>query len=162
MAASIYDKLPELKPSAMATVADRRFEDAVALCETGQNARANGAAYLAGFVIEILLKARLVQKYPQIARERQHEIDFRKVSEEREIWSLIWRQHDLEGMMSNLRDLEAALKKRGQRDGMNYFEDLKKISATWTIQARYSTHTILLSDAQELVERVRLLKEKLK
>lgn len=146
----------------MATVADRRSEDAVALCATGENARANGAAYLAGFVIEILLKARLVEKYPEIARKRQHEIDFDRGSNEREIWLLIWKQHDLEAMLSNLDDLEAALKKRGERDGNRYLQDLKTVCATWTIQARYSTHMISHRDAQELIERVRLLKENLK
>ena len=41
----------------MATVAERRFDDAAALRATNENARANGVAYLCGYVIEILLKA---------------------------------------------------------------------------------------------------------
>jgi hypothetical protein len=59
--AGVFDKQAALKPSAMATVAERRFGDAQALVNTGDNARANGAAYLAGFVVEILLKAQLVR-----------------------------------------------------------------------------------------------------
>ncbi|MGD0390839.1 MAG: hypothetical protein ABSC42_17990 [Tepidisphaeraceae bacterium] len=161
MAASIYSRQPQLKPSAMRTVADRRFDDAETLCETKQNARANGAAYLVGFVVEILLKARLVRKHPQIARKRQHEMNDLS-SAEREIWFLIWKQHDLEGMLSKLEELEAALKKQGEREGENYLEDLKKICATWTIQARYSSHTMQHREAEELIERVRVLKEKLK
>jgi hypothetical protein len=161
MASSIYHKQLQLRPSAMATVADRRFDDAVALCDTNQNARANGAAYLIGFVIEILLKARLVEKYNIVARKRSHELNS-LTEKEREIWSLIWRRHDLDGMLSNLDDLEAALIKQGERDGRRYLEDLRTICATWTIQARYSSETMALADAERLIDRVRRLKEKLK
>jgi hypothetical protein len=156
--ASIFDKQAQLKPSAMATVAERRFDDAMALCDTKENARANGAAYLAGFVIEILLKAQLVKSYPEIAKKRQHDVD----EAEREIWSLIWRRHDLEGMVDKLSALEAALKKVGERDGVDYPADLKKICAQWTIQARYSPQTIQMPEAQEILKRVRRLKEHLK
>jgi hypothetical protein len=161
MASSIYHKAGQLKPSAMATVADRRFDDAVALCDTKQNARANGAAYLIGFVIEILLKARLVEKYDVVARKRPHQLSS-LTEQEREIWGLIWRRHDLDEMLSNLGDLEAALKKQGERDGKEYLKDLRKICATWTIQARYSSVSMKLTEAETLIDRVRSLKEKLK
>jgi hypothetical protein len=36
MAKDIFKKVPLLKPSTMATVAERRFDDAEALCETGR------------------------------------------------------------------------------------------------------------------------------
>ena len=158
MASSIFDKEPRLKPAAMATVAERRFDDAEALCRTGDNARANGAAYVAGFVVEILLKARLVDKYPVIARKRQHEV----MDDEQEVWRLIWKQHDLEAMLARMRELEAALKTRGERDGHDYFAELKKVCASWTIQARYSPRMMLMDEAKQWLERVRLLKELLK
>jgi hypothetical protein len=158
MPGEIFEKQRQLKPSTMATVAERRFDDAEALYKTADNARANGAAYLVGFVVEILLKARLIEKFPGIARKRQHEV----TDVERNVWRLIWKQHDLEGMVYYLREIEAGLKKKGERDGRDYVEDLKKISATWTIQARYSSHTMLLTDAKDLIDRVRVLKELLK
>lgn len=158
MAKGVFAKQALLKPSAMATVAERRFADAEALAATGDNARANGAAYLAGFVIEILLKAQLVKKYPAIARKRQHEV----ANEEREVWALIWRQHDLEAMLSNLTQLEDALKKVGERDGRDHLRDLKKLCETWTIHARYSPYTMLMEEATRIVEMVRSLKELLK
>jgi HEPN domain-containing protein len=142
----------------MATVAERRFDDAEALIKTGDNARANGAAYLAGFVVEILLKARLIRKFPQIARKRQHEV----TDPERRVWRLIWKAHDLDGMLVQLSSLEVALRSRGDRDGIDYLEDLKTICGTWTIQARYSPRTMLIGDAREILERVRRLKELLK
>ncbi len=158
MAYGIFEKVAGLKPSTMNTVADRRFDDAEALRHTGQNARANGVAYLVGFVIEILLKANLVRKFPDIAKKRQHQV----AGGELEVWRLIWKQHDLEDMLLWLTELEAGLEKRGQRDTCDYVEELKKICATWTIQARYSSKTMPMSEAADLVERVRILKELLK
>jgi hypothetical protein len=155
---SIFDKQSELKPSAMATVAERRFDDAEALRKTDENARANGVAYLVGFVVEILLKARLVEKFSRVARKRPHQI----TEDDREVWSLIWRRHDLEAMLESMPELEAALEKKGERAGIDYLGHLKKICATWTIQARYSAKTILMDEAAELLERVRSLKEVLK
>jgi hypothetical protein len=58
-------------------------------------------------------------------------------------------------MFSNLNEIEAALKRRGEQEGVKYLDDLKKICAAWTIQARYSTQTIQLADAEQLVDRVR-------
>lgn len=156
--AARFDRQGRPKPSAMATVAERRFGDAEALCGTGDNARANGAVYLAGFVIEILLKARLVAAFPPISRKRRHEV----APSEQEIWDQIWRRHDLGRMLGMLRDLEATLIRRGERDGINYVSELKKVDAEWSILARYSTRTMLMEEARQILERVRLLKEVLK
>jgi hypothetical protein len=138
----------------MKTVAERRFDDAEALRRANDNARANGVAYLVGFVIEILLKAKLVEKYSTIAKTQQHLLK----SGEREVWSLIWRRHDLEAMLPYLPELLADLKKRGERTKQEYLNDLKKLCATWAIQARYSTQTILMDEAAALLERVRPIK----
>jgi hypothetical protein len=158
MSKGIFDRQGRLKPSTMRTVAERRFDDAAALCATKQNARANGVAYLAGFVIEILLKAKLVEKFSQIAGKRQHVLK----EEEREVWLLIWKRHDLEDMLIHMAELEAALKKKGLRDQYDYHGELKKMCATWTIQARYSSLTMRMDEAAELLDRVRHLKELLK
>jgi hypothetical protein len=158
MASGIFAKQGPLKPSTMGSVAEQRFADAEALRKTADNARANGVAYLVGFVVEILLKARLVDKFPDIAKKRQHEVS----NSELDIWSLIWKRHDLEDMLSKLAELQAALEKRGEREGYNYLAELKKVCATWTIQARYSSKTMLMAEAADLQERVRKLKELLK
>jgi hypothetical protein len=142
----------------MRTVAERRFDDAQALCDTNANSRANGVAYLAGFVVEILLKASLVEKNRGIARKRQHEL----AETDREVWSLIWRRHDLDAMLDHMPELEAALKVRSGRAGQDYNAMLKAICATWTIQARYSPLTMLMRDARDMLARVRKLKEVLK
>jgi len=61
---TIFDKLRLIRPTQLRTVADRRFGDADSLRRTGRNARANGAMYLGGFVIECPLKALLLEKFP--------------------------------------------------------------------------------------------------
>ncbi len=142
----------------MAAVVERRFEDAQLLCRTGENARANGAAYLVGFVIEILLKARLVRKFAAIARKRPQDLD----ESERDIGRLIWSQHDLGGMLDRMPDFEAALKARGERDGQDHVAEFKRVCSTWTIQARYSPHTMMMSEALDMLNRIRTLKELLK
>jgi len=141
----------------MVTVAERRFDDAQVLCDTGKNARANGAVYLAGFVVEILLKAMLVRKFNAVARKRSHQLE----DAEREVWGLIWRRHDLHGMLARLRDEQANLKLRGERDGYDYLGELKKC-AQWSIQVRYSPHMMQMSEAVDFLERVRRLKQVLR
>ena len=155
---SIFERKLRPKPSAMVTVAERRFEDAQALCDTGKNARANGAVYLAGFVVEILLKAMLLRKFNAVARKPAHEV---LDAAEIEIRSLIYRRHDLVGMLAQLRELQAKLKALGERDGYDYLGELKKC-AQWSVQLRYSSHTMQMSEAVEFLERVRRLKEVLR
>jgi len=57
-------KRTRLRPPQLRSVADRRFDDAQALRATQLNARANGAIYLGGFVIECPFKAMLLEKFP--------------------------------------------------------------------------------------------------
>ena len=155
---SIFERQHDVRPSQLAAVADRRFDDARTLCDTNDNARANGTQYLAGIVLDILLKAQLIVKHRQIARKRSHELK----DAERRVWSLIWRSHDLGGMLSELRGVSAAVEKQGKRAGKPYLEWLQGICAAWTVYARYSTKSATIEEAREMLERVRQLKEILK
>jgi hypothetical protein len=154
--ASIYDR-QRLTPSQVMTVADRRFADAMALCETGKNAHANGAQYLGGFVIELLLKAQLLKRFSAVQGSAKALSD-----SDREVWSLIYRSHDLQEMLNRMPDLEAMVGKRGQRDGVPYRNHLRHICVTWTVFARYSTLTTTIAEAAAWLDRIRLLKEVLK
>ena len=158
MRTSIFAKQSNLKPSAMRTVAERRYGDANALRNTGANERANGVAYLAGFVVEILLKALLVEGCPSIARTSQHA----PIGRENKKSFLVWRSHDLEEILASMPELEAALTKKGEIAGHAYFSDLKVIYATWNIQARYSSHSMTMKDAPVMLDKVGTLKELLK
>jgi hypothetical protein len=139
-------------------VADRRFGDAEALVATGDNARANGAQYLAGIAVEVLLKGALVERYPGLAFRRQDEV----TAADRVVWNLIWRSHDLAEMLERLPMLRASADLRGRQAGRPYLAWLTGICGSWTIFARYSPATSTMSDAREMVERVRYLKEVLR
>jgi len=138
-------------------VAERRFDDAVALCDTGQNARANGAQYLSGIVIEILLKGQLLKLYPHAAGQASG-----KVADDRIIWTLIWRSHDLADILDRLPLLRIAVNGKGSEAMKPYLEWLMGICNRGTIHARYSPATSTIADAREMISRVRILKERLK
>jgi len=84
------------------------------------------------------------------------------MADELELWRLIWKQHDLEGMLVRMPELEAEITKKGELAGHDYAGEMKKICATWTIQARYSSRVMRMDEATDLLERVRRLKEILK
>ena len=155
---TIYDKLGRVEPSQMWAVAQRRFGDAEALVATGDNARANGAQYLAGLVLDILLKAQLLQTYPQ-ARRPASETDSKVTRRAR---TLIWQSHELDEMLDLLPNLESAIVERGRRAGVDYLRMLRAICAVWKPFVRYSTRTSDITAAATMVEEVRQLKEMLK
>jgi hypothetical protein len=67
-----------LTPSQARTVADRRRADASALQRLKQNRHANGAMYLAGIAVELLLKALLLEKYPWLQTNPASVLDRRQ------------------------------------------------------------------------------------
>ncbi len=139
-------------------VADRRFGDAEALVATDDNARANGAQYLAGIVIEILLKGRLLRKRPYLYRPGLEGL----TPNDRILSDLIWRSHDLGAMLVQLPDVSMAMRDYARRSGTPANHWLRDVCGTWSIFARYSSHTSTIADARQLVDRVRVLKEVLK
>jgi hypothetical protein len=136
-------------------VADRRFGDAEALVATGDNARANGAQYLAGIVLEIRLKGRLLQGRPHLQTAASGALSV----EDRAIWGLIWRSHDLGAMLDRLPQVRVAAERRGVLAGEPYARWLATICGEWTIVARYSAHTSTIAAARAMLEQVRVLKE---
>ncbi len=136
-------------------VADRRFGDAEALVATGDNARANGAQYLAGIVVEILLKGALVDRFPGVALLPSDEVS----TADRAVWNLIWRSHDLSEMLQRLPAVKASVERKGRQAGRPYLFWLNGICGSWTIFARYSPLTSTIGAAREMVERVGQLKQ---
>ena len=139
-------------------VADRRYGDAEALVATGDNARANGAQYLAGIVVEILLKGQLLAAYPQVLTFKVEGL----AAADRPVWSLVWRSHDLEAMLDLLPSVRSYVDRAGRRAGMPCFAWLLGIATTWTIFARYSPATSKMIEVRQMVDRVRILKELLR
>ena len=140
-----------LRPPQMRTVADRRFADAECLRKTGQNQRANGAMYLGGFVIECLLKAKLLEKHKWLQSAPG---DLRKRSEdERALHALCYRQHDLDGLLVRLPNVTQMLARRG------LLKTLQEICGSWTVFARYSPRNTTIAHAKMFLADIRELKK---
>lgn len=156
--AEIFEKR-RLVPRQLRTVADRRYGDAEYLRQSGQNARANGVFYLGGFVIECLLKARLLDQYPsmQTAFSTQG-----LSSSDQALWLLIYRSHDLDEMLGYLPDIERKLAAADQIDGAGRQRKLKTICAEWSIFARYSPHSETMKAAEDFLDNIKELRSWLK
>ena len=144
-----------LAPSALRTVAARRFDDALALQRTGNNQRANGAMYLAGFVVECLLKAELLVSYPWL---RSAASPANRSEEDRVLWSLCYRSHDLEEIVQRLPNVVEKLERKDQLYGPKPRIMLQQICAEWTIFARYSSRTATMGEASDFLEKVKEVK----
>jgi hypothetical protein len=155
---NIFEKM-RLRPTQLRTVADRRFDDAKCLLQKGQ--RANGAMYMAGFVIECLLKAKLLEKYSWLQNARNTgtlaETDL-------ELYNLCYRMHDLAAILDHLSELGQHLKNLNSfryEKGRLYIM-LKSVVGRWTIFARYSPQMATMQEAGDFVRQIKEIKEWLK
>ena len=105
-APNIFTKL-HLTPGQLRAVAERRFDDAVCLLESGENARATGAMYVGGFVIECLLKALLLERHPNLIGS----VDPAKLSaSDRRLFELLY-SHELDEMVLYLPEVEGSCRR---------------------------------------------------
>lgn len=144
-----------LRPAQARAVADRRLNDARYLAASLSNDRANGAMYLAGFVVECLLKARLLEKHPWLQRARSATgLD----DERRALWSLCYRSHELDELLARMPEVEATLLAEGPRS-QRLLVVLRTLCAEWTIFARYAPSSASIEDAREFVRRVETVRK---
>jgi len=154
---SIFQKM-RLGPAQLRTVANRRFDDAKALRKTGQNARANGAMYLAGFVVECLLKAKLIEKHAWL----QHAPKVASLAKpQQRLYDLCYRWHDLAELLDHLPELKQRLLELGRNRsaGSGVIDSLLSVAGQWTIFARYSTRNATIDEAARFIEQVKEVKE---
>jgi len=151
---TIFKKI-RLRPAQLRTVADRRFDDADALRQTGRNARANGAMYLGGFVIECLLKAKLLERFRWLQSAASAEGCDKY---DRHLWSLCYRWHDLDELLAQLPEIQDHLSRMEQRDSGRLNASLKSICAQWTVYARYSPYNADIDDARKFLDQIQELK----
>jgi hypothetical protein len=152
--ADIFEKA-RLNPSQLRTVADRRLDDAQYLCDSGKNARANAAMYLAGFVLECLLKAKLLEKFPRLETAGAPD---RLPQEERRMWPLCYRSHNLAEILDRLPAVLERLAKFEHKGQNRLRNSLQSLCGRWTIYARYSPRSSDITEARDFVDRVRELK----
>lgn len=145
--------------TALRSVADRRFYDAVALGNTQDNERANGAMYLAGFTIECLLKAQMLKEYPWLSTTKNP--NSLSTKDERRIWELCYRSHDLDEIYARLPQLQKRINSHEQIHGPKLSQHIRQICSTWTIFARYSPLSANIREAISFLEIVRALRKHL-
>jgi hypothetical protein len=148
-----------LTPQQFITIAQFRFDDATALSDTGRNARANGTMYIAGFVVECLLKARLLRRHEWLQRVRE---PGRLSKRERELWFLCHRSHDLIRLLEAVPDTFVDLQKYGSDPSGRLAADLRQVCALWTVHIRYDTRQATMTEARRFLDQVRELRQWLK
>jgi len=107
--------------------------------------------YLAGFVVECLLKANLLEEHPWLQSAGSPPD---RSGHERDLWSLCYRWHDLGGLLERLPRLSERLAAAGQRGQSRVLQSLKSICAQWTIQARYSPDSATMQDADQFISQI--------
>lgn len=142
-------------PNQLRTVAERRLGDANSLRGTADNARASGAIYLGGFVVECLLKAKLLERYRWLQSAGSPDGRSR---EDRHLWSLCYRSHDLDEILAKLPQIIQKLSRLEQRDSSRLTQSLRSICGQWTIYARYSPRSADIDDARTFLDEIEELK----
>jgi len=155
---NIFAKL-RLKPDQLRAAAEKRFGDAKCLTNSGNRDRANGAMYMAGFAIECLLKALLLDRHPNL----KSEIDpARLSSSDKEVFDLMYRSHELDDTCGFLPELKEKLRRAKTKSGSSVWERFQDICAEWTVYARYSPRHAEIADAKRYLETVEEVKKWLK
>jgi hypothetical protein len=150
----IFTKL-RLTPGQLRAVAERRFADACCLRDSGKQERANGAIYMAGFVIECLLKALLLERHPNL----QKPADPAKLSEsDREVHGLLY-SHELDDMLGFLPELEKKLANVKTKSGRSAWKEFNGICEQWTVYARYAPTSARLEEARSYLETIEEVKK---
>ncbi len=155
---NIFTKL-RLKPDQMRAVAERRFGDSKCLVKSNDTDRANGAIYMAGLVIECLLKALLLDRHPNL---RAGIDPARLTSSDKEAFNLIYQRHELDDMCGFIPELEKKLSDVKTKSGLSAWREFENICEEWAIHARYSAQFATLAKARRYLETVEEVKKWLK
>lgn len=145
----IFQKV-HLHPKQLRTVADRRMDDATALRDTRRNARANGAMYLGGFVVECRLKARLLEKHPWLQSSPP-----RKPSAEQQLLRRLLYSHELDAILARLPEIPERMARLG---APHLRGTLLSICAEWSIYARYSPQSTTIEAASQFLNQIKELR----
>ena len=106
-------------------------------------------------MIECLLKAKLLERFPWLQSAGSPD---GRSKEDRHIWSLCYRSHDLDEILAQVPEILTKLSQLEQRDSGRLTRSLKSICAQWTIFARYSPYTADMDDARVFLDQIKELK----
>ena len=147
-----------LKPGQLRSIAERRYADARCLLDSGKVERTNGAMYMAGFAIERLLKASLLERHLNLSSA----VDPASLSpSDHTVYRLLY-SHDLDDMLGFLPEIEEKLLGVRIANGALAWDAFRTICEQWTVYARYATTTAKRSDAAEFLDTVGEVKKRLK
>jgi hypothetical protein len=152
---SIFGKR-RLTPGQLRSVAERRFDDAKCLLDTGDAARTNGSMYMGGFVVECLLKVILLERH----RNLQPPVDPATLSpSDKEVFRLLFTSHELDAMLAFLPEVEAKLKALQRSRGSAIWERFRTVCEQWTVYARYSPKLAPREDARVFMDTIAEVKQ---
>lgn len=151
--AGIFEKI-RLTPTQLRTVADRRFDDAMYLCNSNQNRHANGVYYLGGFVLECLLKALMLERYPELKIPTQEAEKLAPPMRHR--INLVYRWHDLTALLAALPEALSRLDIADRTGGLR--TSMIDLCGLWSVFARYSPRTAMMRDASDFLKQIKDVK----
>lgn len=134
-------------------IAEERYKDAKVLLHS-PNRRYSGALYLSGLVLDCLFKAKLLEKYPEVAGASPQSLS----EDHRFIQSLIFRSHDLAEMLAYLPEILQRLSAMEEYKRARLTTSIRMLCDRWTIQTRYSTQPVPKEDAEDFFDRLTELK----
>lgn len=116
--------------------------------------------YLAGFVIECLLKAKIIEKHPWLGKAGNRHA----LSKTQSRLAALFYRHDLAGLLEALPEVMSKLKTVDQNrwGKLHLCDSLRSVASQWTIFARYSTQTATIGEAVVFIGQVEELKQWLK
>jgi hypothetical protein len=154
---NIFAKV-RLSPGQWRAVAEKRFGDAECLLKSEDNERANGVIYMAGFAVECLLKALLVERHPNLGKP----VDPAKLSRsDREVFEALY-SHELDDMLGFLPELEKKLDGIKTDSGRSAWTALNDICEEWAVFIRYSPSAAKVDQAKMYLDTVKEVKKWLK
>lgn len=116
--------------------------------------QAHERSYLGGLVLDCLLKACLLEKHPGLNGAAFADLP----PDGQRRWNLVFRSHDLEGLLVELPDLVRRLHDSSAISGDRLDTMLKRACSRWSIHVRYLPKRLDASDADEFLEQVEELK----
>jgi len=109
--------------------------------------------YLGGFVLECLLKAKLLEKHRWL--QRPSSVRARRWSPgERRLYDLCYRRHDPVGLLEALPEVVSRLETVNGYRRVPLSRTLKQICAQWTVHIRYSPRMARMREADEFLRSI--------
>lgn len=113
-----------------------RTGDAECLRDAKDDERLFGAFYMAGYAIESSLRAKVLERYPHLNRR---ENEPRKGTDDARRWALLYKDHNLQGLLEELTEAFAVRVKRAGAHHAQHIETLKRLCSQWSVFERYTT-----------------------